>query len=67
MKIEINPEFLAHKLAMHKVEKKYNDQNIDPYNHTCDEYVGCTCIGPAQDDFDKHKNIYLKLILDEKI
>jgi len=67
MKIEINPEFLAHKLAMYKVEKKYNDQNIDPYNHTVDEYVGCTFIDPAQDDFDKHKNIYLKLILNEKI
>ncbi len=38
---------------MYKVEKKYNDQNIDPYNHTCDEYVGCTFIDPAQDDFDK--------------
>ena len=66
MNIKINPEFLAHKLAMHKVEKKYNDQNIDPYNHTCDEYVGCTFIDSAQDDFDKHKNNYLKLILEMK-
>ena len=65
MKIQINPEYLAHRLAMHKVEKKYKDLNIEPYVHTSDEYVGCTFTEVAEKDFKKQKENYLKLILNK--
>ena len=65
MKIEINPKHLAHRLAMKKVEKKYEDLNINPYIEHNEEYVGCTFIEIAQKDFDKHKENYLKIILNK--
>ena len=63
MKIEINPEHLAHRLAMDKVEKKYKDLDISPYIENCVEYIGCSFTEVAQKDFDKHKDKYLKLIV----
>lgn len=65
MKIEINPEFLAHKLAMSKVEKKYQDLNINPYIEHNEEYVGYSFTERARKDFDKHKERYLKIILNK--
>lgn len=66
MKIEINVEYLAHRLAMYKVEKKYQDLNINPYIDNNEEYVGCKFIPLAQEDFDKHKERYIKLILNNR-
>ena len=62
-------DIISQKAAEKLIRKEFSAEfgrNINPYIDNNEEYVGCKFIPSAQKDFDKHKERYIKLILNNK-
>ena len=66
MIVTIDPDTLAIKLAHNKVEKKYEDLNIEYIINNYDEFRSFKYTKDAQKDFDKFYKYFYNIIIENQ-
>ena len=66
MNININADTLAIALAHNKVEKKYEDLEIEYTINNYDEFRSFKCTKEAQKDFDKYYKYFYNIIIENQ-
>jgi len=63
MKVILNPDTLAMVLAHKKIEKKYEDIGLSPWEDVYEHYVGRRLTPEAKLDYEKHYKYFLDIII----
>tara|TARA_R100001443_G_scaffold21957_1_gene34162 strand:- start:1532 stop:1801 length:270 start_codon:yes stop_codon:yes gene_type:complete len=63
MKIILQADMLAMVLTHRKIEKKYEDLDVSPYEPVHEEYIGQRLTEEAGKDYDKHYEYFFDIIM----